>query len=357
VTAETLRETYMKRCLDLALLGLSNTAPNPLVGSVIIYNDHIIGEGFHHRFGGPHAEVNAVNAVKDKSLLRNSILYVNLEPCSHTGKTPPCVDMIIRAGIPEVVIGIADPNPLVAGNGIGKLQLAGVKVITGVLKDQCRELNRRFLTFHTHKRPYIILKWAQTSDGFIDIIRENPGILQPTWISNDISRMLVHKWRSEEQSVLVGTQTAIMDNPRLNVREWPGKSPIRMVIDKNLKLSKKLNLFDNTSTTIVFNALTNLQKDHTRYVRLNTNGGFLNAMLSYLYETGIQSVLVEGGRTLINSFIMANLWDEARVFTGQKQFTAGVPAPVIQTAESEEFHIREDLLMLYRNESVIPPLL
>ena len=353
MTAEILQETYMHRCLELALPGLGNTAPNPMVGSIIVHGSHIIGEGFHHRFGGPHAEVGAVNSVKDKTLLRSSALYVNLEPCSHTGKTPPCAEMIIGAGIPEVVIGTADPNPIVSGNGIKKLENSGIRVTTGMLEKQCRALNRRFITFHSCKRPYIILKWAQTIDGFIDVLRENPGISQPTWISNEISRMLVHKWRSEEQAVLVGTQTAIMDNPRLNVREWPGSSPIRMVIDRQLKLSKKLNLFDNASTTLVFNELIDLKEGQTHYVRLDFEGSLLEPMLNYLYETGIQSILVEGGRRLIDSFIQADLWDEARVFKGFKQFGAGVPAPVIQTAEPEEYRIREDVLMFYQNKTTI----
>ena len=247
MTLESLRETYMKRCLDLAMLGLGDTAPNPMVGAVIVHNDTIIGEGFHEKFGSSHAEINALNSVTDRTLLKDSALYVNLEPCSHTGKTPPCADSIIEYGIPEVVTGMADPNPLVAGKGLRKLMDAGVKVINGVLGDQCFELNRRFVTFHVRKRPYIILKWAQTSDNFIDVLRDQPDIQQPTWISNEISRMVVHKWRSEEQAILVGTRTAQMDNPRLNVREWPGKSPVRLVIDRNLKLPKSLNLFDNRS--------------------------------------------------------------------------------------------------------------
>lgn len=342
----------MKRCLDLAGLGLGKTAPNPMVGSVVVHDTRIIGEGYHHRFGQAHAEVNAINSVKDKSLLRNSVLYVNLEPCSHTGKTPPCADLIIKSGIPEVVIGITDPNPLVAGSGIRKLEKAGVKTSTGLLQDQCHVINRRFITFHTRRRPYIILKWAQTTDGFIDVLRENPEISQPTWISNDISRKLVHKWRSEEQSILVGTNTAIMDNPRLNVREWPGDSPIRMVIDRKLRLSKKLNLFNNECLTIVFNELIDLQEDHTHYVRLNFEERMLDSLLAYLYESGIQSVLVEGGRVLIDSFIQADLWDEARVFVGNKQFGAGVSAPFIRSEKPEEFHIREDELMLYLNKPV-----
>jgi diaminohydroxyphosphoribosylaminopyrimidine deaminase/5-amino-6-(5-phosphoribosylamino)uracil reductase len=288
--------------------------------------------------------------VKDKSLLRDSVLYVNLEPCSHTGKTPPCADLIIKTGIPEVVIGTVDPNPLVSGAGIKKLKDAGIKVTTGVMTDSCRLLNKRFFTCHTLNRPYIILKWARTSDGFIDILRENPGISEPTWISNEISRILVHKWRSEEQAILVGTQTAIKDNPYLNVREWPGNSPVRLVIDRQLKLPKKLHLFDNKSPTIVFNALMDLHEDLTNYVCIDFETGFIRNMLRYLAETGIQSVLVEGGRMLIDSFIQAGLWDEARVFTGARQFGAGVPAPEIQPAIPEEFRIREDILMLYRKK-------
>ena len=223
MTPESLRETYMKRCLDLALLGLGDTAPNPMVGAVIVHNDTIIGEGFHEKFGSPHAEINALNSVTDQNLLKDSILYVNLEPCSHTGKTPPCADTIIESGIPEVVAGMTDPNPLVAGKGLRKLIDAGIKVTTGMLGDECMDLNRRFVTFHIRKRPYIILKWARTSDNFIDVLRDQPNIQQPTWISNDISRMVVHKWRSEEQAILVGTRTAQMDNPKAQCQGMAGK--------------------------------------------------------------------------------------------------------------------------------------
>jgi diaminohydroxyphosphoribosylaminopyrimidine deaminase/5-amino-6-(5-phosphoribosylamino)uracil reductase len=339
----------MKRCLGLAQTGLGHTAPNPMVGAVVVYENRIIGEGFHRKFGGPHAEVNAINAVKDKSLLKKSVLYVNLEPCSHTGKTPPCADLIIKSGIPGVVVGITDPNPLVAGKGLKKLNDAGITVTSGILEEACSDLNKRFITYHSRKRPYVILKWAQTSDGYIDVLREKPEVQHPTWISNEISRMLVHKWRSEEQSILVGTQTAVMDNPRLNVREWPGSSPIRLVIDRSLRLSKKLNLFDNNSPTIIFNSLMDLQENNTNYVCIDFKGNFLERILQYLYETGIQSVLVEGGRMLIDTFIHGNLWDEARVFKGKKVFGSGVPAPFIPMIQPEEYHIRKDILMLYRN--------
>jgi diaminohydroxyphosphoribosylaminopyrimidine deaminase / 5-amino-6-(5-phosphoribosylamino)uracil reductase len=351
MTDSITREIYMRRCIDLALSGLGKTAPNPMVGSVVVCNNRIIGEGLHHKAGEPHAEVNAVNSVQDKNLLRNSTLYVNLEPCSHTGRTPPCADMIIRTGIPEVVVGMQDPNPLVSGKGIEKLKQAGVKVILGLLEKECLELNRRFITFHTAHRPYIILKWAQTRDGFIDVIRENTESPQINWISNEISRQLVHKWRSEEQSILVGTRTALLDNPRLNVRYWHGKSPLRLVIDKRLTLPENINLFDNTNITYVFNEIKDQTENNTRYVKITSDGGFLNNMLRFLHENNIQSILVEGGRTLLESFIKEGLWDEARVFTGERQFGAGVPAPEIDSPKPAVYSIRNDVLKWYLHKS------
>lgn len=350
MTAGNVHERHMKRCLDLAMLGLGHTAPNPLVGSVVVYNHQIIGEGFHHTFGGPHAEVNAINAIADKSLLLNAALYVNLEPCSHSGKTPPCADLIIKSGIPEVVIGTTDPNPIVAGKGIEMLQKAGIKVTSGVMEHQCRELNRRFFTFHSKQRPYIILKWAQTSDGYIDVVREDYGVRQPTWISNEISRMLVHKWRSEEQLILVGTRTAEKDNPRLDVREWPGETHFRGVIDRRLRLPESLNLFDNSCPTFVFNELKNITDNQTQYVRLDFNGSVLKHLIRFLHSRGILSVFVEGGQNLLNSFIEEDLWDEARVFIGRQKFATGIPAPMIRHIEPREYHIREDILFFYRNQ-------
>lgn len=353
MTVDIQHQLYMRRCLDLAAQGLGLTAPNPLVGSVIVCNNHIIGEGYHRQIGGPHAEVNAVNAVKDKSLLGKSVLYVNLEPCSHTGRTPPCAELIIRSGIPEVVIGTVDPNPLVSGRGIALLEKAGIRVMKGFLEKDCRDLNRRFFTFHERKRPYVVLKWAQSADGYIDVIREECATTQPAWISNEISRMLVHKWRSEEQSIMVGTRTAAMDNPRLNVREWPGKSPIRVVIDRNLSLPKDLHVFDNASPTLVFNALRDYREGLTTYARLDFSDSMLNQALNYMHDHEIQSVFVEGGRMLIDSFIQEGLWDEARVFRGKILFGGGVSAPVITTVKPEEIYIREDKLMLYRNDNMM----
>jgi diaminohydroxyphosphoribosylaminopyrimidine deaminase / 5-amino-6-(5-phosphoribosylamino)uracil reductase len=349
VKGEKLHEPFMKRCLDLALLGLGYTAPNPLVGSVIVHQGRIIGEGYHREFGGPHAEVNAVHSVSDKALLPESTLYVNLEPCSHTGKTPPCADMIIRCGIRNVVIGISDPNPLVAGKGIEKLKNDGILVCSDILPGQCSFLNRRFFTFHSRKRPFVILKWAQTTDGFIDVLRDSNKPAEPNWISNDISRMLVHEWRSEEQAILVGTHTATLDNPRLNVRELPGHSPIRLVIDRKLKLSEDLHLFDNSIKTLVFNELFDKVEKKTHYVKLDFTRELIPQLLGCLYDLEIQSLLVEGGRTLLDSFLSSGLWDEARVFTGAKKFGSGISAPFIGDLDPLEHRIREDMLRVYRN--------
>jgi diaminohydroxyphosphoribosylaminopyrimidine deaminase / 5-amino-6-(5-phosphoribosylamino)uracil reductase len=349
VKEETLHEPFMNRCLDLALSGLGFTAPNPLVGSVIVHQGIIVGEGYHREYGGPHAEVNAVNSVSDKKLLPGSILYVNLEPCSHTGKTPPCADMIIRCGIRHVVIGISDPNPLVAGKGIKKLENAGIQVTRDVLPTQCQFMNRRFFTFHTHKRPFVILKWAQTADGFMDILRDSKKPAEPNWISNEISRMIVHKWRSEEQAILIGTNTASLDNPQLTVREWPGHSPIRLVIDRKLKLPGNLHLFDNSCRTLVFNELLEKVEQETQFVRLDFNRDIILQLLDCLYQLGIQSLIVEGGRTLLESFLASDMWDEARVFTGAKSFGSGISAPLIRDIDPSEQRIREDILRIYRN--------
>jgi len=340
----------MQRCIDLAAGGMGTTAPNPLVGSVIVHEGTIIGEGFHRIFGGPHAEVNAVRAVQKKELLPRSTLYVNLEPCAHTGKTPPCADMIISAGIRRVVVGTADPNPLVAGKGLQKLKHAGVEVITGVLADACKWLNRRFFTYHEKNRPYVVLKWARSADGYIDIQRNSASPRQPTWISNDISRMLVHKWRSEEQSILVGTRTAGLDNPRLNVREWSGgHSPLRMVIDRALSLPKSLHLFDNSVPTIVFNAQHESVDKLTNYIKLDFDKNILPQIFGFLRTLQIQSILVEGGRQLIQSFIDSNCWDESREFTGRVMFGDGVHAPIIGHLEPAAYTIRQDILRSCHN--------
>ncbi len=330
----TTHDFYMLRCLELAMLGCGNVAPNPMVGSVIVCNQKIIGEGYHKAYGEAHAEINALSSVANKNLLPQSTLYVNLEPCSHFGKTPPCCDAIIAHKIPKVIIANIDPNRLVRGKGIEKLKNAGIEVITDVLVNEGLALNKRFFTFQTRSRPYIIIKWAQTEDRFVDIIRNNTNRQQPTWITNNDARMLVHKWRAEEQAIMVGTNTAFLDNPKLNVRDWVGKNPLRIVIDRSLRLPSNLYLFDGSISTIVFTQrevpehnIANLE-----YVTITFDEYLPEHILGELIRRQVQSVIIEGGTKLINSFLEANLWDEARVFTGNKYFGDGVVAPKMNCA-------------------------
>lgn len=322
-------EMYMKRCMELAMNGMGNVAPNPMVGCVIVHNGRIIGEGFHAVFGGPHAEVVAVNAVKNKELLKDSTLYVNLEPCSHYGKTPPCADMIVESGISKVIIGNKDPFIQVQGRGIGKLKQAGVEVVEGILKDECSELNKRFFTFHQMKRPYIILKWAQTLDGFIDKERNNDDP-QINWITDENTRMLVHRWRSEEQAIMVGTNTVLLDDPQLTVRDWHGKNPLRLVVDEKLVIPSSAKVFDKDAGTVVFNALKNEVNGHIEFVKLNFTDNIISQVLVFLFQRNIQSLIVEGGRATLQSFIDVGCWDEARVFSGNCFFFSGTRAPEIK---------------------------
>jgi diaminohydroxyphosphoribosylaminopyrimidine deaminase/5-amino-6-(5-phosphoribosylamino)uracil reductase len=331
-----IHEKYIQRCIELAKNGLGTTYPNPLVGSVIVYNDQIIGEGWHQKAGGPHAEVHAIQSVKDKSLLSKATIYVSLEPCSHFGKTPPCSDLIIANKIPNVVIGTIDPFAKVAGNGIKKLIEAGATVTVGILEDECNELNKRFFTFHTKKRPYILLKWAESKDSFIAPLTKEKK--EPVWITNDISRQLVHKWRSEEQAILVGTNTVLEDNPALTTRYWTGNNPIRIVLDQNNKISKESHIFDNQAKTISIS---------TNEIRFDENLAFHIA--AFLYEQNIQSVLIEGGAQTLQTFIDCNLWDEARVFKGGISFKNGVNAPHIKIVNSNKIQLIEDELVTFRN--------
>ena len=333
----TVHEKYMQRCIDLAGLGLGNTAPNPMVGSVIVYKGKIIGEGYHRKCGEAHAEVNAVNSVKDKSLLKKATLYVNLEPCAHYGKTPPCANLIAGLGIPNVIIGSIDTAAHVSGKGIQILKEAGCNVTTGVLEQESRELNKRFFTFHEKQRPYIILKWAQTKDGFIDIKRNKDNPVEPTWITNEYAKTLVHKWRYEEQSILIGTNTALSDNPSLTCRNWKGNNPVRIVFDRNLKLPHSLNIFNTEAETLIIADKTaKTQKIKT----LNSNIGikfviydndFYTQLFQILIKKDIQSVIIEGGAKVLKSFIENDLWDEARIFYGEKEFKCGIKAPNIET--------------------------
>jgi diaminohydroxyphosphoribosylaminopyrimidine deaminase / 5-amino-6-(5-phosphoribosylamino)uracil reductase len=350
-----LHEKYIKRCIQLAQNGLGTTYPNPMVGSVIVHNGRIIGEGWHQKSGESHAEVNAINAVKDKSLLKEATIYVSLEPCSHFGKTPPCCDLIIKNKIPNVVIGTIDPNVKVAGNGIKKLIEAGAKVTVGILETECYELNKRFFTFHEKKRPYIILKWAETKDGFIapnEMLRKKADSdeKKPYWITNSYSRQLVHKWRTEEQSILVGTQTVIDDNPKLNARDWYGNNPIRLVLDRNNRIQNSSHIFDNQTKTIIFSETkTKIEKENTTFEVIDFEQNIANQIVSVLYKHQIQSVIIEGGRQTLQTFIDSQLWDEARIFIGNVSFSSGIKSPVLNSNILEKHLIDTDELKLCRN--------
>ena len=341
-------EDYIARCIKLAKNGFGTTYPNPMVGSVIVYNGEIIGEGWHQKAGEPHAEVNAIRSVKDPSLLDKATIYVSLEPCSHFGKTPPCCDLIIKNKIPNVVIGTVDSNIKVAGNGIKRLQEAGANVIVGVLEKECYELNQRFFTFHEKKRPYIILKWAETQDGFIAPLQKEEQ--NPVWITNLNSRQLVHKWRTEEQAILVGTQTVIDDNPQLNARDWEGNNPIRVVIDQNHRIPKTAHVFDNQTKTIVFsNKKSAPSLENTIFEVIDFQQNIAQQIVDKLFQHQIQSVIIEGGAQTLQTFIDANLWDEARVFIGDCTFEKGVKAPIMNTSPFKKEKIGTDELLIIRN--------
>lgn len=340
---------YIRRCIDLALNGKGHTKTNPMVGCVIVNNDRVIGEGYHEYYGGPHAEVNAINSVKDKSLLVKSTLYVSLEPCAHTGKTPPCSDLIVRLKIPKVVIGSRDPNSLVAGKGIEKLKRANIEVVEGVLEDECMVLNNRFFTYHSKKRPYIILKWAESADGFMDIERDAGTPIGPNWISNPISRMLVHKWRSEENAILVGTNTVLADNPSLTTRLWNGNSPVRVVLDRRSRLPLDSNVFSNKAATLIFTEESSKEIDNLSYYQIDFTVPPIEAILNQLWVNEIQSVIIEGGKKVLQSFIDSNYWDEARIFRGNTVFQKGLSAPQIKNKVFSIDSILDDTLLLYKN--------
>lgn len=349
-----IHEKYIKRCIELAKNGLGTTYPNPLVGSVIVYENQIIGEGWHRKAGEPHAEVNAVNSVKDKSLLAKSTIYVSLEPCSHFGKTPPCCDLIIANKIPNIVIGTVDPFAKVSGNGIKKLIEAGRNVTVGILEDECNELNKRFFTFHKNKRPYVILKWAESQDGFLsphEILRkaQNDNEKKPVWITNQYSRQLVHKWRTEEQAILVGTQTVLDDNPKLDSRDWRGNNPVRIVLDRSGKIPNNYFVKDNKSDTIIITEQENLQnssKISFENAIFDSNLAF--SILDILFKKDIQSVIIEGGKQTLQTFIDANLWDEARVFKGTIYFGNGTKSPDFKVNLVSKETILNDELLIFK---------
>ena len=326
-----IHESYINRCIQLAKNGRVAASPNPSVGAVLVYEQRIIGEGYTSPYGGAHAEVNAINSVTETHLIPKATFYVSLEPCSHYGKTPPCADLIISKGIKKVVIGTLDPHKKVAGNGVKRLLEAGCDVLIGIGEEACVQSNIRFITFHKHQRPYIILKWAQTKDGFIAPAHREKT--EPVWITGTLSRKLVHKWRSEEQAILVGANTVIQDNPELTTRDWKGTSPTRVVLDKAHSLPKSAKVFNNAATT--------LHIDSTTPSHIATT----------LFEANIQSVLIEGGAKTLQAFINAGLWDEARVFHGNTVFGSGTEAPKFLTPpqQMQTKTLQEDILHYYKN--------
>lgn len=347
----SLDEKYMNRCLQLAQLAEGNTYPNPMVGSVIVYDGKIIGEGYHRKAGEPHAEVNAVRSVQNKELLKEATLYVNLEPCAHYGKTPPCSQLIIDHQIPNVVIGCIDSFSKVSGKGIEMMKNAGVNVTTGVLESESLELNRRFFTFHNKQRPYVILKWAETQDGFIDIERTEENYGQPTWITNQWARRAVHKQRTKEQAILIGTHTALKDNPSLTVRHWAGQQPLRCVIDKNCLLENSSNLLDDSAKTIVYNTIKASENNNIEYVRLLGEKSVIQQVLEDLYTRGVQSLIIEGGQVTLQSVLDANIWDEAHRYIGSTFFYNGIKAPTITVKYNYEQSFGDSKLFVYRNNS------
>ncbi|AEV31946.1 riboflavin biosynthesis protein RibD [Owenweeksia hongkongensis DSM 17368] len=339
-------ELYIQRCIQLAENAKGNTCPNPLVGSVIVHNDQIIGEGWHAKSGEPHAEVNAINSVQDKSVLTESTIYVSLEPCAHFGKTPPCADLIVKNKIPRVVIGCRDPFDAVNGKGIEKLQAAGIEVLVGVLEKECLELNSAFFTYHTKKRPYIILKWAQTQDGYLDKIREEKdnGV---NWITQPETKLLVHRWRHEVDGILVGAKTIINDNPELTVRLVEGQNPMRLIIDPNNRIPKDAKIFSESGKTVVFSNELQASQENITYFELDSKKLVLESVLKACYDLQIQSILVEGGAHTLQSFIEANLWDEARVLTGASSFGQGLRAPSLTLNPTETHRFGKDSLRIF----------
>lgn len=344
-----IHEKYIKRCFELAQKGIGNVSPNPLVGCVIVKNGLIIGEGYHAKFGEAHAEVNAINSVRNKKDLENATLYVNLEPCAHHGKTPPCATMIAQTPVKKVVISNIDPFAKVAGKGIKILKDAGIEVEIKILEKEGAFLNRRFFTFHKKERPYIILKWAESTDGFIDFNRAPNSPVGSNRITDDKGKQLVHKWRSEESAFMVGTNTALKDNPALTNRDWAGKNPVRILLDRHLKTNESLKLYDNSTETIIYTYKKSGFKNNVTFVHLKDDDNILNQILFDLHKKSIQSVVIEGGAYLLQSFINDNLWDEARVFKGSQHFLSGIKAPLLHKKPNSKNSIGNSCLRYYYN--------
>lgn len=343
-------EKFMKRCLQLAQCGEYYTAPNPMVGALLVYDDVIIGEGYHEYYGKAHAEPNAIHSVKDQDLLEQSTLYVSLEPCSHYGKTPPCAELIISKKIPRVVVGTLDPNPKVAGKGVQMLKSAGVEVVVGVLEKECRELNKRFFCYHSRKRPYVFLKWAQSCDGFIDKKRNSLEEDKPLIISNKTSMQLTHKMRAENQAIMVGTKTVLLDNPNLSLRNWRGRDPIRITIDKTLKINKNSNIFNGKIPTLVFTESDiKSKRNNVEFIQIDFDEKLIENILKHCYKKNIQSILVEGGAQLLNTFIRSGLWDEANVEIAHFSIGDGVKAPDFSFAPDDVKNYDGNTWIHYKN--------
>ena len=337
--------------MSIAKKGIGYSRPNPSVGAVIVWNNTIIGEAYTSSYGGNHAEVNAINSVKDKTLLKEATIYVTLEPCSHHGKTPPCADLIIKYQFKKVVIGCIDSNRLVAGKGVERLKKAGVDVLVGVLESECLYHHRRFFTVQEKKRPYIILKWAETKDGFIAPLSKEKQ--QPVWISNQYSQQLVHQWRSQEHAIMVGTSTVIDDNPTLNVRSWSGQNPVRIVLDRSLRIPKTATIFDKSVQTIVITDVGGKPQQSDKnliFEEIYFSKNIAIQICEVLQKNKIQSVIIEGGLQTLQTFIDEDLWDEARVFVGDKEFKEGVPSPKLNRVTNEEMNLHTDVLKKYRND-------
>ena len=343
----------MMRCLQLAKNGVGKTYPNPMVGCVIVHANRIIGEGWHEKAGKDHAEVIAIRSVQDKTLLSEATIYINLEPCSHFGKTPPCADLIISTGIKNVIIGCQDPNPKVGGMGIRKLEKQGLHVEVGICEKKCIHLNKRFFSFHLKNRPYIILKWAQSKDGFlapVDTLRSSEKT--PAWITNGYSRQLVHKMRSQEAAILIGTNTVMMDDPTLTTRFWEGNSPLRLVIDRNLKIPDSSVVLDGNNKTIVLTSSNETNHKKVEYEILNFEIDLVPQISKLLFQRNIQSLIVEGGTKTIQSFINSNYWDEAVVFKGDVELKDGIAAPKLHDKSLTKTKIKKDKILFYKNNSL-----
>jgi len=337
-------EFYIKRCIELAGKALGKTYPNPLVGSVIVHNDIIIGEGYHQKAGENHAEINAINSVKDRSLIPESTIYVSLEPCAHYGKTPPCALKIKELGFKKVVIGAMDSHDKVNGKGKKIIQDAGIEVVSGILEGECNALNKRFFTYHEKKRPYIILKWAQSGDGFMD------KDFQPVSISNSLVNQFVHQLRADEHAILVGTQTALNDNPALTVRNVEGENPIRILIDFNLKVPLDFNIYNKEARTLIFNTVKEEKTENLHFIKIKKEN-FLNELMSDLYKEQIQSVIIEGGRFTLQQFINENLWDEAIVIENKNlKLLNGTRAPQFEKDPERSEELRDNAVLFYKNK-------